>query len=256
MTTRIVHQVRIKNPNDDTMYIDVKVLDAIQFKGPNGQAMVLRFDEDIRPTIKDDTGDGNEVDGGAEPTRLSHMVRVTGEDDDSMFFDVEVLDMLSFKGPNGKRGILRMDATPGVKVNDEAGLGIVSTGRTRKAHSKKITDKDDTETAPEDEDTNWLAALWPDGFSYIGENGQQSVLLTPDVQEDDRTNFVTDDNGNQAPPDNTDANHYVKWPDDDTINGPWVKRTTTQLGVPHQGMLWWIVNAAGAPTKPWWIYKN
>src|SRR5678816_4367758 len=94
--------------------------------------------------IRDRTGDGNARDV-PEPSRLSHMKRITGTDP-TQFFDVEVLDGISFRGPNGRRGVIRMPGDEaGNAVDDTASIGISDSGRTRRVHTVKVEDVDDTE---------------------------------------------------------------------------------------------------------------
>ena len=95
MTTRRTHTVRIKNPNQNGAYVDVQVLDAITFTGPNNFQMSFSVPAqggDISVAIVDNTGDGNSKGNLANCTRASHMVRLTSQSDDTQVLDVEVCD--------------------------------------------------------------------------------------------------------------------------------------------------------------------
>lgn len=228
MATRYIHKVRITNPDNEDMWANIKVHDTIAFVGPNGQEMLLDFRQrHVSAKIIDETGDGNARDV-PEPSRLSHMKRITGTDP-TQFFDVEVLDGISFRGPNGRRGVIRMPGDEaGNAVDDTASIGISDSGRTRRVHTVKVEDVDDTE--------KYAGVCVTDAVAFVGENGQQSVLYLPGGDEHDTTEYVgTDDDGDPEPPENSDANIYLFWPD--STDGPWVENGEDNLGI-TQGILW------------------
>jgi len=111
MTTRVVHSVRCKNPNNKQIWVDVEVLDAVVVLDAGQQVEKLfltSVDKGVSganaviPCIIDKTGDDNGKGGdGSQPgyTRLSHMVRVTSPTDPTQNFDVEVLDAFNLQPP-------------------------------------------------------------------------------------------------------------------------------------------------------------
>jgi hypothetical protein len=260
MSTRIVHHVRITNPNDKDMWVEVKVHDTIMYKGPNGQDMVLDFRQrNVVADIDDRSGDGNGVQN-SNATRLSTIYRMTNPDDDTYYLDVEVLDGIRFKGPNGKDGVLHMPSSiSGINVDDTDGTGATGNGGTTQfAHTLKVVDPLST-TAKEDESDEFIGVTITDAIRFKGTNAQESVLYFPNVDEEDTTAWETDDDGNQKAPENTDANKYVTFADSTTDNpdggpeGPWLKNGSQGFGI-SQGILWHITKASGGHTKPWWVW--
>ncbi len=233
--TRKIHKVRITHPDNEKVWINVKVNDVVTLVGPNGQEMLLDLrQEHAVPKVIDETGDGNSVDNN-NPSRLSHMVRVTGENDN--FFDAEILDGLSFIGPNGKRGVLLMPGDDaGSDVKDDAGIGIQSSGVTRRVHTVKVEDVSD--------DEKYIGVCVTDAVILTGPNGDQSVLHIPESDEDheiDTTEYDgEDEDGDPKPPENDDVNKYIFWPEGS--KGPWVKKGEDGRGV-TQGILWNIDKA-------------
>jgi hypothetical protein len=270
--TRNVHVVRIKDPDDEKNYVDVKVYDQIAYLGPNGQEMVIDTDaKKAIPNVTDNTGDGNAIEN-ADATRLSHMERFTNKNDTDQYLDLEILDTVAFTSPNRKQGVLHMPSSKASWiVRDDANIGFGGgSGGSRFGHTEKVTDKN-SKVAKEDEQDDFTGIVVTDAIAYENENGQRSVLVLPNVQENDTTEYTTDDTtGNQdVPPDNTDPSPYVKFPQGDDGNGTggtststsgvWLGATPTsaQTGLdapPDQGMLWKIVNAA-SNNGPWWPWQ-
>lgn len=265
MGTRYVHQVRCKKQDntqsppvpDDTTFVDVEITDAISFIGPNGQQMIIDFSKlaNQNPYIIDEVGAGVGTGSPDNATRTSHMELITNPDDSSEQLYIEVLDICSFISPNGNKGILDFSsARAGYAVDDQANLGIGDTSnpngdQTRRGHTMKIQSK----VTPDD--TQYIGVLTTDAWSIITVNGEQVILDVSTYDVEDTTQYTTDSNGNNVPPDNTDPNTYVKFPDAST--GPWIKigdgsNPMGPIGA-AQGPLWRIVNA-DSNAGPWWVY--
>jgi hypothetical protein len=267
MGTRYTHQVRCKKDmgtdqvNDQT-FVDVEVTDAISFTGPNGALMVIDFSKlaQQEPYIIDEVGAGVGRGSPEGATRQSHMEKITSADDSTISLFVEVLDICSFQSPNNKRGILHFPSKDcGYRVDDTAGLGVSDTSsrdgnQTRDGTTNKICADDNPN--PDQEDTDFLCALTVDAISFTMDNGQHEILDISTYDNIDTTQYVQDKDGNNIPPDNTDKNVYIKFPDDSDL--PWVQigdgNGGPQLGC-AMGPLWQIVNADGH-SGPWWIYTK
>jgi hypothetical protein len=264
VSTRRVHLVRVKNKNNADEYADVKVIDAIALRLPNGEERL--YDVTAKkavPYMKDLTGDGNDVGTPAGATRASHLVRLTGADAAQML-DAEILDAFALRGPNGEELAIILPAkaaTPAIKDDTGNGLNVAaSPDSTRALHVVKIAELaagGSTSTAdagyPSGDITdNFAIVLRTDALALRGPNGYESLLIIPDgaADEIDTTQYVIDDNGDKAPPDNTDPNPYVRWPEAGA--GPWTgKNPTASDGTAppgiNQGPLWWITKLSSRP---------
>lgn len=144
MASRRTHIVRVHAPpisppdGSTPPYVDIEVLDAISFKTTNGGIMVLNMPtKGITPYIKDNTGGGNGK-SPALPTRASHMTRIEGTIPGSapgtgdFKFDVECIDAIGCKGPDGKVWILNMPETDSTAYCTTDGTGDASS--TRQTH--------------------------------------------------------------------------------------------------------------------------
>lgn len=271
MGTRYVHQVRIKKvdntqsppaPDADT-FVDVEVTDAISFVGANGVRMIIDFSNLTTqvPYIVDNT-DANLGAGNANSaTRQSHIEKIVSPADSTTSLYIEVLDIASFKSPNGNRGFLNFPSSDaGYTVDDRASVSIANTTsrdghQTRRGHTIKVTADDNAD--PANEQSDFLAVLTTDAISLVSPNGERNILNLDAYDVIDRTQYTQDDNGKNVPPDNTDPNPYVKFPDDS--NSPWVQigdgsNPMGPIGC-AMGPLWRIVNAKGN-NGPWWIYTK
>jgi hypothetical protein len=239
--TRRTHVVRIpKDEKDpDNNYIDVEVLDAVAFKGPMGEDLVLNFkQENVSVWCDDDTGGGNERHEG-QPTRRSHMERKRGPN--GMMLDVEVLDAIAFKNKMGEEYILNLPSSKSSKhsTNDTSDGGA----NTRRTHTEKISDgfkKDAKE---------FTKIVRTDQVAFRTVLGKEMVIKMPsgddpNQSEPERANTYiwsprgydpTNDKG-PKPPLNKDKNIYVSWPKN--TSGPWLG--DDEDARVSQGMLWWI----------------
>ena len=258
--TRRVHVVRCKDPVNTDIYVDVKVIDKIIYKGPRGGTLFAGPDgqenlldctaKNAQPFIVDKTPGGPNGKGSARRcSRVSHMTRLVNPDDPSMFFDAEILDAFAFVSPNGQEIVMTYpDKAANASVIDKTGHGLEkSVGRpTRVVRCDQIV-KDAVPGASGASGAPYLITERVEALAFEGVNGEENLLLEPhgDDTEIDTTKYTTDDQGNKTPPDNTDPNVYVSWPDNTARGGqsagPWLGK-----GAPvKQGPLWWIVNANG-----------
>ena len=239
MATRRVHVVRIKQPNNPSNYVDVKVIDAIAYRGPNGFEALLRCDAiNADPYIKDKTEDGNTKGNPQGCSRSSSIVRVGASGGGSML-DVEQLNAVCFQAPNNKEVLL---VCPGdsaaVAVVDTTGNGLTvdaSDSTTRATHIEKISDTSGS--------GRYLLVERVDAISFRGPNGLENLMFNPgEGSEIDTTRY----NSDGSPPDNKDPNLYIFWPPGAT--DPWIGNTQGASGVIRQGPLWWIVKASAGST--------
>lgn len=250
MGTRYVHRVRIKHPTDKALHVDVEVTDAISFLGPDGQETVIDFSRTAipKPYIVDEVGAGCGVGALNDCTRVSHMEKIARPGDSTQELFIEVLDIVAMHGPRGSQTIYKMPSASSVGgVVDTAGIGItgaLSGSHTRSGHTIKVQSKTDPDP------TDYIGVVTVDRIGYTGPNGQQTILNVSAYETVDETKYTTDGNGNASPPDNSDPNPYVKFPNGSTSQ--WVQCGEDHEGV-AQGMLWRIVktNASG---EPWWIW--
>jgi hypothetical protein len=265
MTTRRVHLVRVKNKNNEGEYADVKVIDAVALRLPNGEERLYDVTaKNAVPYMKDKTGDGNDIGTPSGASRASHLARLKGSDDDSQMLDVEILDAFALRGPNGEQLVISLPASKAttVAIKDDTGSGLkvaVTAQSTRALHVVKIAELaagGSTSTADQDYPSgditdNYAIVLRLDALALHGPNGYESLLITDSAADEiDTTQYVTDDNGDKAPPDNADPNPYVRWPD--ASEGPWIRKNpsasdgTMPAGI-SQGPLWWITKLSGRP---------
>lgn len=234
MATRRVHVVRIKDKSNPSNWIDVKVLDAAVYRGPNGVEDLLDITAArANPYILDRTGHQNGKGDPGACSRASHMVTLT---DGGMTFDAEYLDAVAFRGPNGQERLLfcpSRSSNATVIDKTDGGLSSAAGAATRQCHIEKIT--------------NGAGALYAervDMISYQGPNGIENLLFNPgDGEEEDTTHYGP----NMTPPDSTDPNLYVSWGASGASQGsagPWVGASNPV----KMGPLWWIVKANGGQT--------
>jgi hypothetical protein len=252
VTTRRIHVVRVKDPNNESQFADVVVIDAIALRAANGEEQL--WDVTARkavPYIVDNTGDGETIGNLATASRVSHMKRLTNPDDSGQFIDVEILDAFALRGPNGEERVYSLPdraASEAVTDNTGSGLGVAAgPSTTRALHVAKISEtgagkSTNTDYPPVDSDTTDRYALVKriDAIVFRGPNGFETAAVFPDQGADalDVTQYTVDDNGDQVPPDNTDPNVYVRWPKDTA--GPWLGKQP--IG---QGPLWFIKALSG-----------
>lgn len=306
MPTRVVHRVRCRKKGDSQTWADVKVVDAFTVLAPGGKSMLLwTHAKDAVPVITDKTGDNNGVQN-ENPTRVSHMERVHGEDDPNQKFDIEVLDACAFQPPHvgsgdqareledaEKRAGLSKAATFGhgpfaiflpdkdsIKFTvDKTGLGLGSGSggeASRSGHVNLVTEKGNTDKKTDGlQDAgdsvpphilDWCATIKTDAINFKAPAGANILLYMPisDQDEKDSTKEVDDpDTGEKVPPDNTDPNKYVCFPDDSAAGG---KSTGLNVGIPihdasgekkpiSQGPLWWIERISPS-FRPWFWYAD
>jgi hypothetical protein len=300
MTTRVVHSVRCRNPNNKQIWVDVEVLDAVVVYDAGTQTEKLLLTSNIvTPCIIDKTGAGNGKGGdGSQPgyTRLSHMVHVTSPTDSTQSFYVEVLDALNLQPPynddpsgppasepenyenaggqadSGQYGgpdicLIQPSSQQTTLVVDNIGLGLQSTQplteATRAAHAVCVTsdgNTDDKTTDPTDtippQKHPWVGTIRTDGVNFQLPGGNNICVLVPDqdADRDDQTRYTMDpDTGEMnVPPDNTDPNIYIGYPETGS-NGVNVHIPKEMPGGISQGILWWIKRIR-SPPNPWYWY--
>lgn len=177
--TRSTHTVRVKSA-DKRFYADVEILDAISLKLPNGFEICYKISRSnvVNPNIIDLTGDGNGKPGDSTSTRCSHMVRVTGVANPTMFFDVEVCDAFTITGPNNADFCIRCPtpgkAVPAIVDNTDSGLTVAATSdSTRAQHVVKLLHQVGSGTAGQPDQqvlTDYTLTLLTDAMSYSGPN--------------------------------------------------------------------------------------
>jgi hypothetical protein len=260
MYTRSTHTVRITNPSSPSLWVDVEVIDKVVFRGPNGEEFMYSMTK-AYPYVLDKTGDGDTIGDSFSCSRASHMTRLVGVADPTQMIDVEVLDAIAFIGPNNEEFVLLMPQT-GIKeaVVDNTGnnLAIGATDTTTRAvhiaELKELTDGTtfDTDSGLSNAPTapatgRILLAKRVDAVAFTGPNQSEWLMLIPKsaAVNIDTTVYTTDSDGNSVPPENTDPNPYIRWPQ--ASAGPWV----SGVGAPDaiadpdapiaaQGPLWWI----------------
>lgn len=235
--TRRTHIVRVPQDKKDleNNYVDVEVLDALAFKGPMGEELVLNFKKGNISVWRDDnTGGGNEK-HQATPTRRSHMER---KKHGTNVLDVEVLDAISFRGKMGEEYILNLPSKKSSKfsTNDQSDGGL----NTRRTHREKISEG--FKANP----TEYVKVIRTDQVAFRTIMGKEMIIKMPSGDDPNggepgrASTYIsspkgydpTNDDG-PKPPLNTDPNIYVSWPKD--TGGPWVGDDRIS-----QGMLWWI----------------
>jgi len=270
--TRRVHVVRCKDPNNSDTWVDVKVLDKIvYYRNSGGKTMFTQpttreenllegLSANVIPYIVDDTPGGPHAKGGANKfSRRSHMKRMVNPDDPTQMLDAEILDSFAYRGTNGRETGLScsvLKSKPAIIDPTGHGLDIAPDGNTSiKLRCDQIV-KDATPGASGGA-TQSSGAVGASGAPYLitervekmawkGTNAEENIWLCPqgDLTEIDSTKYTTDAEGNKVPPDNTDQNVYISFPDKDhggPSSGPWLGK-----GAPlRQGPLWWVVNAHG-----------
>jgi len=275
MATRRIHVVRCKNPNDGGgSFVDVAVLDAIGLVTANGDELLFEvmdvngygstdddisadggeerlYDHDVSnvvPYIIDNTGDGNGRGNPGDASRVSHMVRLTGETDATQFIDAEVLDAVVLSGPNGSEVALLMpQSKSSASIVDDTGSGLsvgANSFTTRALHVVKVVDKETPDP------TKFVLVERTDQIAFEGPNGNEFLLTAPNDDDafiDDTTVYGSDAHGNPVPPDNTDPNPYIVFPKGS--KGPYLGKGVAV----NQGLLWWIKNI-GAVSSVWYFY--
>lgn len=235
--SRRTHIVRIpadKNAPDDN-YVDVEVLDAIAFKGPKGEDMVLNFKkENIVPYIVDNTGGGNGKEN-SKATRRSHMERIKG--DGGATLDVEVLDIVSFRTTNGDEYIMNL---PSAKASAFSTNGTSDGGNnTRRTHNEKIY-KDGKK-----DPVNFMTVTRTDAVAFRTIMGKELIIKMPSSDDGGtRADTYTTPQGydptkdEPKPPINKDPNVYVSFPKKDS-------NPFTGDAKISQGPFWWIRKVKG-----------
>lgn len=285
--TRRIHLVRVTQGGGSgasgAPWADIVVCDSVAVRGENGQETLYDVTATkANPFIKDDTGDGNEAGDKTNCSRSSHMVRLTSVTDSTQMFDAEVLDAFSVRGPNGQETTFILpSAKKNDAVKDNTGLGLdvaASSSTTRANHIAKISEvtsgpgatgatggSTNTDYPPVDPNTSdrYVAVTRMDAINFKGPNGEELTLVVPDP--DDKTaNDTTQYNSDGSPPNNTDPNHYLFWPQNSS--GPWLGANPTASdgssgGTVDQGPLWWIKRLGQAtpqpgPTRPFNVHLH
>jgi hypothetical protein len=236
--TRRTHVVRVHAETGGAgQYFDVEVLDAIAFRDNLGKEVVLSMPkEKVVPWIVDDTGDGSEK-SPADPTRRTHMKRITG--DANNFFDVEVLDAAAFVDLNGGEWVLNMPADNASSFNTTDGTG--NNNATRRTHNEQVSDNPSI-AAPAD----YITVERCDMVAFRKGNGAEVILKMPSSDDpnssDPRADTVIDPEGydptnpaSPTPPDldaSGDQHVFAKFLPDGGVSTKDVKVS--------QGPLWWI----------------
>ena len=235
MPSRIVHVVRITDPNEPQQYVDVEVADGVSFVLPDYKEKLLTVPPSASTSsVVDKTGDGSSS-VVANPTRITHWERLTNPDDNTQYLDVEILDGVSFQRANGDQLTLSMqseNAVTAIKDNTGLGLGTTPSNATRVAHIEKVVSPDDK--------TQYTAVAAMDGITFKKPNYDEFTLSMADQDPIDTTSYDSDGN----PPNNTDPNKYVRF----VGGGPWLgskplSAQTGNNGPVNQGLLWRIKSA-------------
>lgn len=243
-STRRSHIVRCYDvdssgkPDKKGAYADVEVLDAISFKIKNGEEVILNFPaKKAVPYIVDDTGHDLEKQP-SNATRRTHVEHIKTKDGELL---VEVLDAIAFKDKRGEEWILKMPSKKSshYNVTDDTG----DDKSTMRTHNEKLG-SDPKEKDPKD---NYITVERTDVMAFRTINGKEMILKMPsnDVGKkpgradthiwspDNNTYDPTDDNPDNAPPENKDPDFYVKFVKD---KSPF----TGKEKLISQGPLWWI----------------
>jgi hypothetical protein len=263
MATRVIHKVRITD-QQTTWYAVIGVLDKVVVRGPNGVENLYDVSAaKAKPCIIDNTGAGNAKGDPSSCTRLSHMVRIKDDTHpDFRIFDVEVIDAVVMRGPNGQENLLLMPSDKAVEaILDETGSGLevaATSSTTRVLRVVRIdglneqrpnTSIDTTSTDDPDYPSGpifgkGLHILRTEALTMRGPNGQENLMLIPSKKADliDTTKYEINKFGERVPPENTDPNHYLCWPKPNpdgsgATNGPLAAPNVPPI---KQGPLWWI----------------
>lgn len=250
MVTRRVHVVRIKQTSNPGNFVDVKVIDAISYQGPNGHEVMLDCaTANINPYINDTTPEGNGKGDPGDCSRSSKITRIGASGASGSMLDIEQLNACTMRGPNGFEVLLffRGDDASAIVV-DKTGSGFSSNpgaGATRSTHLEKISAGD-----PQDPSKFFLVER-VDAIAFIGPNGHENLFFNPGAAGDANEIDTTEYGDDGTPPDNTDPNVYVAWPPQAT--DPWIGTNEGASGIIKQGPLWWIINA-NKTDEPWYWY--
>lgn len=241
--TRRTHIVRCAaDPKDpDALFADVEVLDALAFRGPKGEELVLRFDpKDIEPFIVDDVGGGNEKSPN-NGTRRSHMERIKSKD--GGLIDVEVLDAIAFRGPGDKEWILNLPSKKSSVFVTNSREDSGEAPFTRRGHNEKISE------TFEKNPSSYMTITRTDEVAFRTIRNEEMVIKMPSNDDPNSSDpraltFISSpqdyDPTNPSgpkPPLNTDKNVYVSFP-----SGASMFTGDEKIG---QGMLWWIRKISG-----------
>lgn len=102
--SRSSHMVKLSQGG---MKFDAEYLDAVVFKGPNGDERLLYCPEKEAHAAVTDNTDGNlEVPPDESTTRQCHIVKVKDESNTSQAIYVERVDSICYDGPNGQENLL------------------------------------------------------------------------------------------------------------------------------------------------------
>jgi hypothetical protein len=245
MSTRRSHIVRIGT--DTNRFVDIEVLDAIATRTTEGKQVVLVFPgADAIPYIVDDTGDGNgkSVVGA---TRRSHMKRISSSSDSTQFFDIEVLDAISFK-IEGKEWIMNFPDDGGLSVYNTTTNSGSPTGSTRIVHDEKIY------SDPTDKTSDFMLVERCDTMTLRTINGEQWIITMPSSDDGSGTGRADTDTkpagyvaGTTVPPQNSDPSVYAFFPS--ASKGA----ITGKNGKITMGPLWWP-RATSKKSGPWYTY--
>lgn len=245
--TRRTHIVRISDaapgdPPSDT-YIDVEVLDAIAFRDINGEEMVLNMPKkNISACVKDYTG-GDHGKQPPNPTRLSHMIRIVGDDPEQRL-DIEVIDILSFRGANGEEWILDMNSTNGQPSVFNKSDNTGDSRSTRRTHNEKLS-RDMKEPNP----TEFVTVERCDSIAFRSILGREMIIKCPssddprgsspraDTVVTSPRNYNPNDPDGPVPPVNKDENVYIAFVKNP--EGGFLDFMTGKKKI-SQGPFWWI----------------
>ena len=272
--TRSTHLVKITNPNNAANVIVVEVLDNVVFVGPNNEQFMYQLPakgKGNKPYVLDLTGDTQTlifgISGGdgtiGDPdhcSRVSHMEKLVSNTEPNQCIDVEVLDAMSFIGPNNAQWCITMSAKGVVEAitdNTNSNLKVPVQGSTTRAvHVAKITqlkpggrwgsdNTDEPPISPEDEAKRFLLIKQVDKIAFKGPNNEQWLMIIPKAGANTKdTTEYTDD----EPPENPDPNPYIRFPGNS--QGPWLGADVPVA----QGPFWWIKRAEPIPNPwYWWV---
>jgi hypothetical protein len=217
--TRLSHMERLRNADDDTLFLDMEILDAFALCGPNGAETLFDMRNPGATNIVDNT-DLNLGQIVAAASRRAHVLKIEPSDKPTTqeimqgatpanptpgtsgdYLAVLVLDAIAFGGPIGASE--GGDPTAELRANGEMLL---------LAGNSDLSD----------------SQLWNDTTQY-------------------------DADGN--PPVNDDPHIYVRFPVVDGVasGSPWLGSNPTSDQNPDrsgplcQGLLWQVINASGTP---------
>jgi len=245
--SRLSHMERMTAADDPTQILDVEILDAFVLVPPN-----------------------NANPDGPDPA--NNEENLGGQIDSGQYNQAEH----AFFCPNKKASLLVVDKT-GLDQGQKPSLLDV----TRSGHINMVTNAGDTDDHTEFSDSvddvvppvkhPYVSTIKMDAINFAGPDGNTYCMIVPKPGQDnseqvviDATKYVDRDpftGEEHVPPDNTDANVYVSFPDKPKQSqGANLKKAPTsdqtgESGPINQGIFWWIKKIS-SPPRPWYWFAT